>query len=79
MKKLSTAVALSFAIPFATMPWIASANDAVIINVDNFDHAQTDFEFSGIIKMAGGINKLHSNRAPTPIDKQNVIRMNRDT
>jgi hypothetical protein len=29
--------------------------------------------------MAGGINKVHSNRTPTPVDKQNVIRMNRDT
>tara|TARA_R110002110_G_C13463031_1_gene718524 strand:- start:2905 stop:3930 length:1026 start_codon:yes stop_codon:yes gene_type:complete len=79
MKKISTAVALSLAIPFAVTPLIASATDAVNINVDNFNRAQTDFEFSGILKMAGGINKLHSNRAPTPIDKQNVIRMNRDT
>ena len=52
---------------------------AIVVNVDNFDRAQTDFEYSGIIKQAGGINKVHSNRAPTPIDKQNIIRMNRDT
>jgi len=57
----------------------AATSSPVIINVDNFNKAQTDFEFEGIIKMAGGINKLHSNRQPTPIDKQNVIRMNRDT
>ncbi len=57
----------------------AAADSAVVVNVDNFDRAQTDFEFAGIIKLAGGINKLHSNRTPTPIDKQNVIRMNRDT
>lgn len=47
-------------------------------NVDNFNKAQTDFEFAGIIKLSG-INQVHSNRTPTPIDKQNVIRMNRDT
>jgi hypothetical protein len=53
--------------------------DAVVINVDNFNKAQTDLEYKGILKMAGGINKLHHNRTPTPVDKQNVIRMNRDT
>ena len=52
---------------------------AIVVNVDNFDRAQTDFEYAGIVKQAGGINKVHSNRAPTPIDKQNIIRMNRDT
>ena len=51
----------------------------IVVNVDNFNKAQTDFELAGIIKLVGGINKLHSNRTPTPIDKQNVIRMNRDT
>lgn len=51
----------------------------VLVNVDNFDSAQTSFEYAGIIKLAGGINQLHSNRTPTPIDKQNVIRMKRDT
>ena len=57
----------------------AQENSAIVVNVDNFDKAQTDFEFEGIVKLAGGINKIHSNREPTPIDKQNVIRMNRDT
>lgn len=57
----------------------ASAESAIVVNVDNFDRAQTDFEYAGIVKLAGGINKPHSNRMPTPIDKQNVIRMNRDT
>jgi hypothetical protein len=59
--------------------YAAEADSAIVVNVDNFDKAQTDFEYAGIIKLAGGINKVHSNREPTPIDKQNVIRMNRDT
>ena len=59
--------------------YVAEADSAIVVNVDNFDRAQTDFEYAGIIKQAGGINKLHSNRTPTPIDKQNIIRMNRDT
>ena len=59
--------------------YAANADSTIVVNVDNFDRAQTDFEYAGIIKQAGGINKLHSNRTPTPIDKQNIIRMNRDT
>lgn len=57
----------------------AAADSPIVINVDNFNRAQADFEFEGILKMSGGINKLHHNRMTTPIDKQNVIRMNRDT
>ena len=67
------------AVALTITPLSVSAETATDINVDNFNKAQTDFEFAGIVKLAGGINKIHSNRAPTPIDKQNVIRMNRDT
>lgn len=69
---------LAVAISALSVPVAASA-DSIIVNVDNFDQAQTDMEFDGIVKLAGGINTLHHNRTPTPIDKQNVIRMNRDT
>ncbi|MCB1846100.1 MAG: DUF1214 domain-containing protein [Halieaceae bacterium] len=49
------------------------------VNVDNFARAQADHEFAGFAKRAGGTNKFMINRSPTPIDDQNVIRMNRDT
>ena len=78
MKASVIALALT-GMPGMTVVNAAEAVSAIVVNVDNFDKAQTDFEFAGIIKQAGGINKLHSNRAPTPIDKQNIIRMNRDT
>lgn len=61
------------------LPLAALAEDAIVVNVDNFNKAQTDHEFAGTLKMTGGINKFVHNRAPTPVDKQNVIRMNRDT
>lgn len=75
---LLTSIALA---GILTMPtaYAAADDSAIVVNVDNFDRAQTDFEFEGIIKLTEGINKVHSNREPTPIDKQNVIRMNRDT
>jgi hypothetical protein len=77
MKHLFT-LSLAVAMAASSVPLTATA-EAIIVNVDNFDRAQTDMEFDGIIKMAGSINTLHHNRTPTPIDKQNVIRMNRDT
>ncbi len=80
MKMRATAWVLAAALAFTSgHAQAASAADPVVVNVDNFNRAQTDFEFDGIIKLAGGINTLHHNRTPTPIDKQNVIRMNRDT
>jgi len=51
----------------------------VEVNVDNFVVAETARQFDGLLKMSGGINKLISIREPTPLDKQPVIRMNRDT
>jgi hypothetical protein len=61
-------------IPMATM-----AADPIVVNVDNFARAQADHEFDGFVKGAGGTNKFKVNHTPTPIDDQNVIRMNRDT
>lgn len=58
---------------------VIAANKPVIVNVDNFVRAETAFQFDRMIKMAGGINKWAHNREPTPLDRQNVIRMNRDT
>jgi hypothetical protein len=51
----------------------------VPVTVNNFVAAETAGQFGRFMKMAGGINKLVSFREPTPIDKQTVIRMNRDT
>jgi hypothetical protein len=51
------------------------------INVtpDTYIRAETDRQFAEILKMAGGINRFYHFRSPTPLDKQNVVRMNRDT
>ena len=86
MKAFLPRTAIALACAFACIPLAATAKDvtstadsAVVVNVDNFNKAQTDHEFAGTLKMTGGINKLVHNRTPTPVDKQNVIRMNRDT
>jgi hypothetical protein len=52
---------------------------AELVNVDNFARAETDRMFAALAQQAGGVNRLHHNRVPTPLDQQPVIRMNRDT
>ncbi|WP_185233807.1 DUF1214 domain-containing protein [Teredinibacter franksiae] len=48
------------------------------VTVDSFVRAETDMTFKRY-EAAGGFGKLHHIRQPTPLDKQDVIRMNRDT
>lgn len=55
------------------------AGGSVPVTADNFVRAETDLYFGGVLKDAGGIGKFFHNREPTPIDRQTVIRMNRDT
>jgi hypothetical protein len=58
---------------------MTDTNTAIQVNVDNFVRAETSFQISRFLKLAGGLNKWSHNKTPTPLDKQNVIRMNRDT
>ncbi|MBX7430634.1 DUF1214 domain-containing protein [Mycobacterium sp. Y57] len=50
-----------------------------LVNVDNFVRAETARMFDGTLAHAGGVNRFVHLRAPTPVDRQSVIRMNRDT
>ena len=56
-----SAIALACALAFASMAATASdakpaAGSQVVVNVDNFNRAQTDREYAGTLKMTGGIN-----------------------
>jgi hypothetical protein len=48
------------------------------VTADNFVRAESDLYFGAIVKK-GGFGKFEHERAPTLIDQQTVIRMNRDT
>ncbi len=52
--------------------------DPVPVTVKNFSRAESDMYFDNMVKM-GGFAKLFHFRVPTPIDRQTVVRMNRDT
>jgi len=49
------------------------------VNVDNFVRAETARMFDNVLALTGGVNRWYHYREPTPLDRQPVIRMNRDT
>ena len=57
---------------------VSSTFATEVVTVDNFVRAETDMTFARYVKQ-GAFGKFLHIRQPTPIDKQDVIRMNRDT
>lgn len=55
------------------------ATAAEPVTVDNFNRAESDLYFAGIVKDAGALGTFHHSREPASIDHQTVIRLNRDT
>ena len=56
-----------------------AVDEKVTVTSDTYIRAESDRQFSQIAKMAGGVNRFSHFRDPTPLDKQNIVRMNRDT
>jgi len=67
-------VALASAAAYAQSP-----GQPVPVTVDNFTRAESDVYFGNTVKDAGGIGRLLHRREVVAIDKQFVIRTNRDT
>jgi hypothetical protein len=68
---------------FATLTPVATRAHAetgktVPVTPDNFVRAESDLYFGGVVKN-GGFGKFDHTREPAPLDKQTVIRLNRDT
>lgn len=55
------------------------SDTAPVVTFVNFAHIETLRMFAAINANAGGTNRWDHAYAPTPIDKQTIIRMNRDT
>jgi len=55
------------------------SGNAILVTADNFTRAETDTYFANIVKETGGPGKFFHRRELEPIDKQIVIRGNRDT
>lgn len=56
----------------------AHCTGCIPVTPDNFVRAKSDMYFSGVVKN-GGFGKFDHTRDPAPLDKQTVIRLNRDT
>lgn len=54
-------------------------NDCQPVTAENFPRAESDLYFDTAVKQAGGVGKFYHYREVMPIDKQTVIRANRDT
>jgi len=61
------------------MPTNETKTPVVPVTVDNFVRAESDLYLGHAAKEGGGIGKLFHYREPMPIDRQVVIRANRDT
>ena len=64
--------------PIVKAPAQLPAGPAVVVTPDNFVRAELDMYFGGVVRN-GGFGKIDNTREPAPIDKQTVIRLNRDT
>jgi len=50
-----------------------------LVTADNFNRAETDLYFASAANEAGGVGKFLHRRDVMPVDKQTVVRPNRDT
>ena len=57
----------------------AALGAPVKVSVDNFVRAETARMMTNLMTAGGGVNRFRHVRAPTPLDQQTVVRMNRDT
>ncbi|WEK52606.1 MAG: DUF1254 domain-containing protein [Candidatus Kaistia colombiensis] len=59
-------------------PRVAAQSSAIPVTAENFVRAETDLYFGNVVKR-DGFGKFEHNRQALPIDRQTVIRTNRDT
>lgn len=78
MKKSLFTFMLALASGFPALAETASPSPSIPVSTDNFVRAESDLYFAGIVKN-GGFGKFDHTREPAPLDKQTVIRLNRDT
>ena len=55
------------------------AETKIKVTPATYIRAESDRSFGNIAQQAGGVNRWFKIRLPTPLDKQTVVRMNRDT
>ena len=79
MRRIAIFLSLALAAPLLFAAQAFAADEPVKVNVDNFAKAETDMQIGRMLQGTKNVNTWNHVRQPTPLDKQNVIRMNRDT
>lgn len=74
--RISLAVA---SVAWAGGAFAETSTGKIPVTVDNFVRAETDHYLAANAKDIGGLGEFKHSREPVAIDKQTVIRMNRDT
>ncbi len=77
-KKMNYWIRTALAIVFSVVFLLTDSMAAETVTVDTFVRAESDMTFQRYVDQ-GAFGKFLHIRMPTPIDKQDVIRMNRDT
>lgn len=80
MRANATGMYVGLALVLGCIGGVAFADESkpVPVNVDNFKRVESDLYFSKFVK-DGAFGKFVHAREPVPVEKQDVIRMNRDT
>jgi len=80
MKKSNMKVlaALSLAVINSTLSAQTPASQGVPVTIDNYNRAQTDVNFAGVVKN-GGFGKFRHGRDLAPPAQEGIVRPNRDT
>jgi hypothetical protein len=71
-------VAMSLVIASAAASAQRTASSTELVTVDNYNRAQTDVNFAGVVKN-GGFGKFRHGRVLAPPVQQGIVRPNRDT
>ena len=70
--------AILLVIASSTAPTQAPASTTELVTVDNYNRAQTDVYFAGVVR-SGGFGKFRHGRELAPPVQQGIVRPNRDT
>src|SRR5258708_14216488 len=80
MKKINARIlaTVSLAVVSSVAPAQTSASQTTLVTVENYNRAQTDVNFAGVVKN-GGFGKFRPGRELAPPPPQGIVRPNRHT
>src|SRR5467141_2087787 len=80
MKQIKAGIlaTVSLAMVSAVASAQTSASQTTLVTVENYNRAQTDVNFAGVVKN-GGFGKFRHGRELAPPAQQGIVRPNRDT